>query len=79
MSSVPEIQPVVARTASRDPPHNDDDMDIDEKAAAEVDPSSTIDPQTGAVIAAKTREERKFVLRLDLILLVYSCGSQILK
>jgi hypothetical protein len=44
-----------------------------------VDPSSTIDPQTGAVIEKKDKTERLFVARLDAILLVYCCVSQVLK
>lgn len=47
--------------------------------AGAVDPSASIDPQTGAVIAKKTPEERWFVARLDAILLIYTCVSQVLK
>jgi hypothetical protein len=48
-------------------------------AVAVVDPSARVDPQTGAVIESKSREERLFVMRLDAVLLVYSCVSQVLK
>jgi hypothetical protein len=46
---------------------------------AVVDPSASIDPQTGAVIEKKTKTERLFVARLDAVLLVYCCVSQVLK
>ena len=38
-----------------------------------------VDDNSGAVIEKKTRAERLFVLRLDLILLFYCCVSQIMK
>lgn len=44
-----------------------------------IDPSATIDPQTGAIIEKKTKTERLFVARLDAVLLVYCCVSQVLK
>jgi hypothetical protein len=59
--------------------HQDADADVDLKAGLAPPPGATIDPQTGAVIAQKTQEERRYVFRLDMILLVYACGSQILK
>ena len=38
-----------------------------------------VDDNSGAVIEKKTRAERVFVLRLDLILLFYCCVSQVMK
>ncbi|WVF65973.1 hypothetical protein IAT40_000711 [Kwoniella sp. CBS 6097] len=46
---------------------------------AVIDPSAHIDPQTGAVIEKKSKRERLFVARLDAILLVYCCISQVIK
>lgn len=62
-------------------PHSgaaDDEGDVPLKTAA-IDPSAEIDLQTGAIITKKTSEERRFVARLDAILLVYTCVSQVLK
>lgn len=56
-----------------------EDADVDLKANLAPPPGATIDPQTGAVIAKKTAEERWYVFRLDMILLIYACGSQVLK
>ena len=56
-----------------------DSKDEDLKPGLAPPAGASIDPQTGAVIAQKTREERWYVFRLDMILLVYACGSQILK
>lgn len=57
------------------------DTEVTEEAAdvAVIDPSATVDPQTGAVIHKKSREERLFVARLDVFLLLYACISQVLK
>ncbi|WRT63778.1 uncharacterized protein IL334_000703 [Kwoniella shivajii] len=52
---------------------------IEPEDIAIIDPSAHIDPQTGAVIEKKTKAERLFVLRLDAILLVYVCISQVVK
>lgn len=49
------------------------------EAVAITDPSASIDPQTGATIPKKSAEERWFVARLDAILLIYTCVSQVLK
>lgn len=49
------------------------------EAVAITDPTATIDPQTGATIPKKSAEERWFVARLDAILLIYTCVSQVLK
>ena len=46
---------------------------------AAIDPSATVDLQTGAVIGKKSAAERRFVARLDAVLLVYTCVSQVLK
>ncbi|OCF36344.1 hypothetical protein I316_02219 [Kwoniella heveanensis BCC8398] len=46
---------------------------------AVIDPSAHIDPQTGAIIEKKSKRERLFVARLDAILLVYCCISQVIK
>ncbi|WVQ80950.1 hypothetical protein IAT38_003057 [Cryptococcus sp. DSM 104549] len=54
------------------------DKDLPEDVAV-VDPSAHIDPQTGAVIESKSKRERWFVFRLDMILLLYVCISQIVK
>lgn len=54
------------------------EADIPPKVAI-IDPSASLDMQTGAVIGKKTAEERRFVARLDAILLVYTCISQVLK
>ncbi|WWD20560.1 hypothetical protein CI109_105036 [Kwoniella shandongensis] len=42
-------------------------------------PDKNVDPQSGAVIEKKSRAERLFILRLDLILLIYICVSQVMK
>jgi hypothetical protein len=42
-------------------------------------PGSTTDAQTGAVIEKKSKEERWFVARLDGVLLLYGCISQVIK
>ncbi|ODN96233.1 hypothetical protein I350_08232 [Cryptococcus amylolentus CBS 6273] len=44
-----------------------------------IDPTAHVDPQTGAVIEKKTKAERWFVARLDAVLLLYVCISQIIK
>ena len=44
-----------------------------------LNPAQYVDDNSGAVIERKTRAERLFVLRLDLILLFYCCFSQIMK
>lgn len=49
------------------------------ETVAIIDPSASIDPQTGAIIEKKSKTERLFVARLDAILLVYCCISQVLK
>ncbi|WWC85869.1 uncharacterized protein L201_000736 [Kwoniella dendrophila CBS 6074] len=49
------------------------------EAIAVIDPSAHIDPQTGAVIEKKTKRERLFVAKLDAILLVFVCLSQVIK
>ena len=36
-----------------------------------IDPTSSVDPQTGAVIELKSARERKLMARLDAILLLY--------
>lgn len=51
----------------------------DPEAVAVIDPTASVDPQTGAVIEKKSMEERKFVARLDAILLLYGCISQVIK
>nr|XP_018259887.1 uncharacterized protein I303_07959 [Kwoniella dejecticola CBS 10117]OBR82045.1 hypothetical protein I303_07959 [Kwoniella dejecticola CBS 10117] len=52
----------------------------DSKTAAELkSEGKVIDPISGATIQTKTKEERLFIARLDLILLVYCCVSQIVK
>lgn len=50
-----------------------------EEGLAIPDPSASTDPQTGALIEKKSKEERWFVARLDAILLVYGCISQVIK
>ncbi|WWD22558.1 hypothetical protein CI109_107051 [Kwoniella shandongensis] len=52
--------------------------DVAEDVAV-IDPSMYVDPQTGAVIEKKTKSERWFVARLDAILLVFVCISQVVK
>ncbi|WVR03557.1 hypothetical protein IAU60_000549 [Kwoniella sp. DSM 27419] len=47
--------------------------------AAVIDPSAHVDPSTGAVIEKKTKRERLFVARLDAVLLVFCCISQVIK
>jgi len=42
-------------------------------------PGVTTDSQTGAIIAKKSQEERWFVARLDGVLLLYGCVSQVIK
>ncbi|ODN96234.1 hypothetical protein I350_08233 [Cryptococcus amylolentus CBS 6273] len=44
-----------------------------------IDPTAHLDPHTGAVVEKKTKEERWLVARLDAILLVYLCISQVIK
>ena len=75
---IDEITPLPVLPARHDTA-DADDGDVDLKAALATPPGATIDPQTSAVIAEKTKEERWFVFRLDMILLIYACGSQILK
>jgi hypothetical protein len=61
------------------PPGAAHDDDPDTLKPSAVDPSASIDPHTGAVIGKKSAAERKFVSRLDAVLLVYTCISQVLK
>ncbi|GFZ51950.1 hypothetical protein JCM24511_09720 [Saitozyma sp. JCM 24511] len=61
------------------PPGEPHDEDPDTLKPSAVDPSASIDPHTGAVIGKKSAAERKFVSRLDAVLLVYTCISQVLK
>lgn len=49
----------------------------DAEKADGLEPCEGIDPQTGAVVTAKTDEERRFVRRLDMFLLTYGCISQV--
>ncbi|KAK4688214.1 MFS transporter, ACS family, pantothenate transporter, partial [Tremellales sp. Uapishka_1] len=51
----------------------------DPEDIAIIDPSASIDPQTGYVIEKKSKEERKFVARLDVFLLIFVCISQVIK
>lgn len=51
----------------------------DPEAVAVIDPTASVDPQTGAIIEKKSVEERKLVARLDAILLLYGCISQVIK
>ncbi|ORX34841.1 major facilitator superfamily domain-containing protein [Kockovaella imperatae] len=48
-------------------------------ALTPVDPSGRIDPQSGVAVEKKSKAERLFVARLDAILLVYGCISQVIK
>jgi hypothetical protein len=50
-----------------------------EEGLTEPIPGATTDAQTGAVIEKKSQEERWFVARLDGVLLLYGCISQIIK
>jgi hypothetical protein len=50
-----------------------------EAGLAEPIPGATTDAQTGAVIDKKSKEERWFVARLDGVLLLYGCISQVIK
>jgi hypothetical protein len=50
-----------------------------EEGLTEPIPGGTIDAQTGAVIEKKSKEERWFVARLDAVLLLYGCISQVIK
>jgi hypothetical protein len=51
----------------------------EEEGLAVPDPSASTDPQTGALIEKKTKEEKWFVARLDAFLLFYGCVSQVIK
>lgn len=51
----------------------------EEEGLAVPDPSASTDPQTGAHIEKKTKEEKWFVARLDAFLLFYGCVSQVIK
>ena len=44
-----------------------------------VDPSANVDPNSGVVVEKKSKKERLFVARLDAILLLYGCISQVIK
>lgn len=50
-----------------------------EEGLTEPIPGATTDAQTGAVIHEKSNEERWFVARLDGVLLLYGCISQVIK
>ena len=50
-----------------------------EEGLTEPIPGATTDAQTGAVIEKKSKEERWFVARLDGVLLLYGCISQVIK
>jgi nicotinate-nucleotide pyrophosphorylase len=50
-----------------------------EAGLTEPIPGATTDAQTGAVIEKKSKEERWFVARLDGVLLLYGCISQVIK
>jgi hypothetical protein len=50
-----------------------------EAGLTEPIPGATTDAQTGAVIDKKSKEERWFVARLDGVLLLYGCISQVIK
>ncbi|WVO23389.1 uncharacterized protein IAS62_004741 [Cryptococcus decagattii] len=51
------------------------------KDVAVIDPTASayVDPQTGALIEEKSKAERWFVARLDAVLLVFVCISQVIK
>ncbi|ADV25066.1 hypothetical protein I305_06745 [Cryptococcus gattii E566] len=51
------------------------------KEVAVIDPTASayVDPQTGALIEEKSKAERWFVARLDAVLLVFVCISQVIK
>lgn len=51
------------------------------KDVAVFDPTASayVDPQTGALIEEKSKAERWFVARLDAVLLVFVCISQVIK
>ena len=44
-----------------------------------VDPTGRVDPQSGQTVEKKSKAERLFVARLDAILLLYGCISQVIK
>ena len=50
-----------------------------EAGLTEPIPGATLDAQTGAIIDKKSKEERWFVARLDGVLLLYGCISQVIK
>ena len=50
-----------------------------EAGLTEPIPGATLDAQTGAIIDKKSTEERWFVARLDGVLLLYGCISQVIK
>jgi hypothetical protein len=50
-----------------------------EAGLTEPIPGAITDAQTGAVIDKKSKEERWFVARLDGVLLLYGCISQVIK
>lgn len=51
------------------------------KDIAVIDPTASVyvDPQTGALIEEKSKAERWFVARLDAVLLLFVCISQVIK
>lgn len=58
-------------------PRNHTHEEADATGAAVPDPTAHTDLNTGAVIHRKSKEERMFVARLDVFLLVYGCCSQV--
>lgn len=58
-------------------PKNATQRDVETAGAAVPDPTAHTDLNTGAVVGRKTKEERLFVARLDIFLLVYGCCSQV--